>query len=98
MAHYEPFYSETLKASMLQVTKTQAKKLFEQGETIYLHPCKMRFDNVWQPPIPISIDRIKNEFGWDFGKYVNNFEVYNCDGERGKYTHFFIQIDKPFRK
>ena len=88
MAHYEPFYSETFKESMLQVTKTQAKKLFEQGKTVYLHPCKMRFDNIWQSPMPISINRIR-----DFGKYVHNFEAYNCDGERGKYTHFFIQVN-----
>ena len=97
MAHYEPFYSETFKAIMLQVTKTKAKKLFEQGKTIYLHPCKMKFDNVWQSPISVSIYRLKNEFGWDFGKYVRNFEVYNCDGERGKYAHFFIQTNNlPF--
>lgn len=94
MAHYEPFYSETFKASMLQVTKTQAKKLFEQGKTIYLHPCKMRFDNVWQSPIPISDSTWDS---WDFDKYVSNFEVYNCDGERGKYAHFFIQTNNlPF--
>lgn len=92
MTRYIPFYSETLKASVLQVTKTQAKKLFEQGKTIYLHPSNMKFDNIWHSPLPFSIDRLKNEFGWDFEKYVHNFEVFNCDGGWGKYAHFFIQI------
>lgn len=92
MARYIPFYSETLKASVLQVTKTQAKKLFEQGKTIYLRPSKMKFDNMWQSPLPFSIDQIKGEYNGDFRKYVSFYEACNCDRERGKYAHFFIQI------
>ena len=92
MTRYIPFYSETLKASVLQVTKTQAKKFFEQGKTIYLLPSKMEFDNIWQSPLPFSISHLKGEPNWDFSKYIGFYEIYNCDRERGRWVHFFIQI------
>lgn len=70
-----------------QVNIIRAKRLFNAGRTIYLHPCNMIVDNVWQNPIPI-----KKQEGLRFESVVNNFSYYNCDNERGNRVLFFVQV------
>lgn len=69
-----------------QVNKTTAKKIYEQGKPVLLHPSNMIFMNVWQAPLEIT-----KEEGYEFEARVNNFEFY-MDPELGRYTHFFIDI------
>ena len=92
MGHYEQFYSKTFCCMMQQVSKSTAKKFFEEGKTIYLLPSKMRFDNIWQAPCSVSINRTLPSIGFDFGGYVERYKHYNCDGQRGKDVHYFIQV------
>ena len=94
--HFEEFYSDTFACLMKQVSLPKARRLFNEGHTIYLHPSKMRFDNVWQSPIPIS------KKDWDnniadaaidpFDNVCNHFRVYNCNSDSGKTIHYFIQV------
>ena len=93
MAHFESFYSETLQTTMSQVDKRKARKLFNAGTPVYMHPCKMRFDNVWQRPMMFTNDgsfATSAEGITEFDNAVNHFTNYNCDGERGRYPHFYI--------
>lgn len=97
MRHFEEFYSNTFNCTMKQVNVKKARRLFNEGHTVYLHPSKMRFDNVWQSPIPISKDYydkaiIGNFAAEPFDNAINHFVYYNCDGERGKGVHYFIQV------
>lgn len=74
--------------NLLKIRKTKARKLFNEGQVIYLLPCKMRVDNVWQKPHEV----VKSEENNDFDKVVNSFEYYNCQyNETGKYTAFYIK-------
>lgn len=76
-----------------QVTAPMAKKAYEEGKTIWMHPCMMRVNNVWQSPMPTSKKRVEdNAFtcGSTFENIVNDFRYYNCDNERGKYPIFFV--------
>ena len=89
MKHKE-FYCHSMKCSIVQIAKQKARRLYEQGKTIYLQSCNMRFDNMWQSACPIS----KSTEQWidqDFDKTVNEFTYYNCDNERGKYPNFFVK-------
>ena len=76
----------------IKVNKTKAKRLYDDGETVYLVPCKVfpDFNNNWIQPI-----KAKKSNDTDFFEnFVNNFEYYNCQlNETGKYTHFYI-LDK----
>ena len=93
--HFEEFYSNIFGCLVRQVGLHKARKLFDEGHTIYLHPSKMRFDNMWQSPIPISKETWKQgaALGIDpFDNARNHFRVYNCDSERGKGIHYFIQV------
>ena len=77
-------------SNFLKIRKTMARKLFNEGKSIYLLPCKMRVNNMWQSPY----EMVKNEEYPDFDKMVNNYEYYNCQyNETGKYTAFYI-LDK----
>lgn len=89
MRHGE-FYCNSMKCSIVQIAKQRARRLYEQGKTIYLQSCNMRFNTMWQSACPIS----KSTEQWeeqDFDKTVNEYTYYNCDCERGKYPNFFVK-------
>ena len=76
-----------------QVSAPMAKKAYENNEPIWMHPCMMRVDNMWQKPMPTSKKQVEdNAFtsGSTFESIVNDFRYYNCDNERGKYPIYFI--------
>ncbi len=78
-----------------RVNKTKARRLYNEGKTLYLVPnkCRFDFDGFWIPPY--KINKIES-FEWqgvtkDFDKLINSFEYYNCNNELGTYTHFYIE-------
>ena len=88
---YGEFYDERLKCRVRQINKIRARKLYEQGVTIYLQSCKMVFKSMWQSACPISKDRAS--WGETFDTVVNAYTYYNCDNERGKYPCFFVKVE-----
>lgn len=85
----ETFYSHYLGSMIQQIQKRTARKLFNDGKTVYLQSSKMRFDNFWQQPADINKSRAS--YGETFDTICNAYEHYNCDNERGKYAHFFVK-------
>lgn len=83
------FYSNDLKCMVQQVTKPTARKMYESGKTVYFHPSNMRFDNMWQHPMPAQKDGY-SFVGYTFDQVCSSFQTYNCDNERGRYIHFFV--------
>jgi len=82
------FYSHRLECNVQQVSIRKAARLFNEGETIYIIACNMRFDNPWSFPCPASK---KDSYEDDFYKYVDDFIYYNCDSERGKYPNYYVK-------
>ena len=71
-----------------RVRKDLARRLFNEGKTIYLTPSNVIADdsNYWIKPIPIL-----TKYGLKcFDGAVNIFEYYNCNYELGYYTNFWI--------
>lgn len=89
MRHGE-FYCNSMKATIVQIAKQRARRLYEQGKTIYLQSCNMRFNNMWQSACPISKE-VRSWEGHTFDSIVNEFTYYNCDQERGKYPNYFVK-------
>lgn len=84
---------EGVSHKVMQVTSSKAKKAYESGKPIWLHPCNMRVNNAWQKPMPTSKKRIEDNAFTDrctFENVVNDFRYYNCDNERGRYPIFFV--------
>jgi hypothetical protein len=52
----------------------------------------MRFDNVWQHPMPASKDGYSFD-GYTFDQVCGDCELYNCDNVRGKYINFFVKAE-----
>lgn len=91
MRYKQPLYSNCLKKRIQQINKTQARKLYETGETVYLLPCLCNIDGVWISPYPIN----KANAVWcneTFDGNVMSFTNYNCCAELGKYPIFFKEI------
>lgn len=89
MKHKE-FYCHSMKCTIVQIAKQRARRLYEQGKTIYQQSCNMRFNNMWQSACSISKSTEERE-EQDFDKTVNEYTYYNCDHERGKYPNFFVK-------
>ena len=64
---------------------TTARKLYNDGMTIYCNPCNLTLHNAWTSPIAIN----GLETGESFGNMVNRIRYYNCSNETGKYLHFY---------
>jgi hypothetical protein len=73
--------------NMLQINKNKAERLFNQGITVYLIPCKVRVNNIWINLCPINKD---NE---TFNNAINSYSYYNCISELGLYPHYFIELN-----
>ena len=88
---YGEFYDEFLQCRVRQISKTRARRLYDEGKTVYLQSCKMRFRSVWTSPCPMN----KESCAWKdhtFDSLVNEYAYYNCDNERGKYPCFFVKV------
>jgi len=88
-------YGERL--TIKQVSKPTAKKLYEQGKTVYLQSCKFHPFGVWSQATPINKEDNKGHMNWAendalFANRVNSFEYYNCSNEQGRYSHFYVAI------
>lgn len=82
------FYSMSIECWVEKITKRMAKRIYEDGGEVYLHPSNMPFDSIWMLPLNISLHSCK---GADFDAILNEFRHYNCDNVRGCYIHFFCK-------
>lgn len=76
-----------------RVTAKVARKMFDKGNTIYLIPCKVRFDmkSHWFHPAKINKTML-DEFT-SYEGFVQMFINYNCQyNELGKYPSYWIKI------
>lgn len=71
---------------MRKIQKRTAERLYNEGKTILLVPCKMRLNSPWT-----YIHRAKNTSGDTFEKVVNNFGYYNCCYETGYYPAYYVE-------
>lgn len=84
----ENFYDATLGKRMQQISIRKARKLFDKNVTIYLQSSNMRFNTHFQSADPVNKKNCSS--WWGFEQICNNFRYYNCDNERGKYIHFYV--------
>lgn len=74
--------------TLKQVQKRTAKRLYNEGRTIFIQSSNMHPFNVWQSCTCINKD---SETYTDFETFLNDFEYYNCRRETGLYIHFYIR-------
>lgn len=80
-----------------RISKTTAMRLYREGKTVYIIPCKMRPDNMYIPAIPIMneipIHSSNDESNVNaiFRQRVIASEYYNCNHETGYYSAFYIK-------
>lgn len=74
---------------MKKINKTSARKLFDQGKTIRLFPCKANINSPWWA----GGVQVSSKIGETFDQIVNAYEWYNCNSEAGRYAHFYIDDD-----
>lgn len=82
-------YSE-VKILCKQINVKTAKKLYDKGVKIWLHPCNLILSNPWQEPYDYKKSETYTEC---FESLVNSFSYYNCDKDRGQRIIFFAQCD-----
>ena len=69
----------------IRVYQNKAKRLFNEGQNIYLIPSNCSpLCNTW-----IETTIINNSMG-NFEKIINEYSYYNCNSEMGNKIHFYI--------
>jgi len=69
-----------------QINKTMARKLYNDGRTINLIPCKCGINGIW-----VNLCQVNNSEGQNFDSMLNSYYYYNCIPELGLYPHYFIE-------
>lgn len=74
-----------------RISKRTAKKMYNDGKSVYIVPCKVyaNDNNYWIKPYEIKINKDIDPFD----RIVNSFEYYNCNHELGYYTAFYIKME-----
>lgn len=70
-----------------RISKRKARNLYNKGVSIVIAPCKIH---------PFGVMgglEINNGLGYDFDRWVNNFEHYNCNYECGYYAAFWKELN-----
>lgn len=69
-----------------RIRKDEARRLYSDGETVYILPCKVYPDDnhPWIKPFKMDFRT--------FDEFVNEYEYYNCNiAELGYYAAFYIK-------
>jgi hypothetical protein len=76
---------------MRKITKSEAKKLYNDNKEIYLNPSKMNPNGVWHKAMKTSKEISENIISDapTFEQLVNNYHYYNCNKEMGLVVHFY---------
>ena len=73
----------------VRISKQKARRLYDNGENIYLLPCKVSPASEWIRPYQAN-DYL--EYQRSFDRVLASFEYYNCQyNELGKYPAFYIK-------
>lgn len=73
----------------VQVNKTLARRMFNNGATVYAKPCKQRITQWWEP---IAWNKQCYDENTTFDQLVNRFTYYNCGSQLGYYPQFFVPV------
>ena len=79
-----------------RVNKTQARKAFNNGDTVWLQSCKLAPNSYAIPAWSTNADRYAGAADNDkwFDQVVGNFEFYNCNWETGYYTSYYVRAQE----
>ena len=73
---------------MVKIRKNTARKLFNEGRELVIIPSNCSPNGAWVKGYRICKNNLENS---DFDRLINEFEYYNCNGELGRYTHYYIE-------
>lgn len=74
-----------------KVNKTQARKLFNEGHSIFLVPCKARFGSMYYGNGCEIVKTVNDEGAFD--RAVDEFTYYNCTSQTvGLYPAYYIKV------
>ena len=84
-----------------RISKKNAERRYNDGETIYLCPHQLRPGKPWYPEVGIVKGDKVDDCQYfvvasdDFEKVVSEFTYYNCNYEVGHYPAYYIkEVDK----
>ena len=78
------YLGETIK--LKQVSKPNAKKLFNQGTPVLIQSSNFHPLGVWSQAVELD------EAVTNFDQFVNSFKYYNCSNESGKYVTYYQKL------
>ena len=77
---------------MVRINKSQARKQYELGVSVYITPCKMGLGNMWNPELEMNkYNLLEVNPSITFDSFINEFEYYTCNYETGYYTSYYIK-------
>jgi hypothetical protein len=69
------------------INRTQAKRLFDKGELIYIIPNYLMLNNKWILPGVLTNTKLDS-----FETQIANYATVNCNAIFGKTVHFYMSL------
>lgn len=79
-----------------RINKKKARRLYNEGKTIYITRCKVSVFSELFPPFILEKKNYHSEYPElipTFDNIINEFEYYNCCPELGYYAAYYIEED-----
>lgn len=70
----------------VRISKSEAKRRYNAGETIRFCACNMSPVNMWGCYCDCCLEADK-----EFETVVNTFRYYNCNNETGRYPAYYVK-------
>jgi hypothetical protein len=71
----------------VKINRQEARKLHEEGDSVYLLPSKANINSVWWEPAELDKEQ-------DFDKFISEYRFYNCNKETGKGIIFYKEEER----
>ena len=75
----------------VRISKSKARKLFENYEKFTVVPCKVNPINSWG--LGMEVEYFDWSVGCSFDEFMNNYQYYNCNSELGRYPSFYVKSE-----
>ena len=79
-------FKDEIGRDWVRISKVQARKLYDRGESVCICPCKLKPFTPWRKGFITDENSMEKE---GFDELVNAIEFYNCIPETGKYVSFY---------
>ena len=86
-----------LPKDLVKVSRKEiARRMLDEDYPIYVIPCKLRLDNMWETPFRITREYLLTNYSTKYGfvsvsfeRFIRDYVYYHCNKDTGYYLSYY---------